>query len=260
MAPHEEVIEVFDGRIKTRVLSAGDGDPVVYLHGAGGLFWDPFLDALAERYLVIAPEHPGSGESVGVEHIEDLWDLVLYYDELFDSIGGLDRIRLVGHSFGGMVAAEIAAHHRERIAKLALLCPIGLWRDDAPIPDISAIPPERIPALVFADPDGPIAAMMPRPDPTDPEQLYRAALTMASVNQFIWPIPDKGLRKRLYRITAPTLVVWGSEDRLVPPVYADEFARGIAGARVEMVGGAGHLPQLEQMDRTVGAVSAFLAS
>ena len=118
--------------------------PILFLHGAGGLFWDPFLDALAAGHRVIAPEHPGAGDSQGLEHVEDVWDLVLYYNELLDALG-VARATLVGHSFGGMVAAEIAANNPERVDRLVLIAPIGLWLDEHPVPDISGIPPEPLP-------------------------------------------------------------------------------------------------------------------
>jgi pimeloyl-ACP methyl ester carboxylesterase len=257
VTPTEELIEVRDGRFKIRVLSAGEGDPVVFLHGAGGLFWDPLHDAMSTSHRVIAPEHPGAGDSQGLEHVEDLWDLVLYYNELFDTLG-LPRVTLVGHSFGGMVAAEIAATNPERVDKLVLLAPVGLWRDDHPIPDFSGVPPETLPDLLLADPTGPMATLLPAPDPTDPESLFRAAMTIASILQFIWPLPDKGLGKRLYRVKAPTLLVWGASDRLVDPAYGDDFAAAISGARLELIAGAGHLPQLEQADRTATLVTEFL--
>ena len=84
--PQESFVELRDGRFKIRTLQAGDGPPLLFLHGAGGLFWDPLLDALAAGHRVIAPEHPGAGDSQGIEHVEDLWDLVLYYNELLDSL------------------------------------------------------------------------------------------------------------------------------------------------------------------------------
>ena len=255
--PDESFIDLRDGRFKIRTLQAGSGDPILYVHGAGGLFWDPLLDALAAGHRVVAPEHPGAGDSQGIEHVEDLWDLVLYYNELLDHVG-IERATVVGHSFGGMVAAELAATSPHRVDKLVLIAPIGLWRDDHPVPDISGIPPESIPALVFADPDSPIAASMPTPDPTDPESLFRASQTMASILQFIWPLPDKGLSKRLYRLKAPTLLVWGAEDRLVHPAYGEDFQAAIAGSRLEIVEGAGHVPQLEQAERTIGLITEFI--
>jgi len=255
--PEESFVELRDGRFKIRVLQAGSGDPLLYLHGAAGLFWDPLLDALATNHRVIAPEHPGAGDSLGLEHVEDLWDLVLYYNTLLDSFG-VEKAALVGHSFGGMVAAEIAATSPHRVDKLVLIAPIGLWRDDHPVPDISGVPPTSVPALVFADPESPLVAALPGPDPTDPESLFRASQTMSSILQFIWPLPDKGLSKRLYRLTAPTLLVWGAQDGLVHPAYGDAFAAAIADARLEVVDGAGHLPQLEQPEPVAAAVGGFL--
>jgi pimeloyl-ACP methyl ester carboxylesterase len=255
--PDESVVELRDGRFKIRVLRAGAGEPLLFLHGAGGLFWDPLLDALAATHDVIAPEHPGAGESQGIEHVEDLWDLVLYYNELLDAFG-VPSASVVGHSFGAMVAAEIAATSPHRVDKLVLIAPLGLWRDDHPVPDISGVPPASLPNLLLADPTGPVAAMLPTPDPTDPESLFRASQTMASILQFIWPLPDKGLSKRLYRVAAPTLLVWGAQDRLVHPDYGSDFAGLIAGARLELVDDAGHLPQLEQPERTIGLITDFL--
>jgi pimeloyl-ACP methyl ester carboxylesterase len=256
--PEESFVELREGRFKIRVLQAGSGAPLLYVHGAGGLFWDPLLDALSATHHVIAPEHPGAGDSQGIEHVEDLWDLVLYYNELLDSFG-VDKATLVGHSFGGMVAAEIAATSPHRVDKLVLIAPLGLWRDDHPVPDISGIDPSKIPALVFADPNSPIAASMPVPDPSDPDSLYRASQTMASILQFIWPLPDKGLSKRAYRMKAPTLLVWGAQDALVHPAYADDFAALIADSRIEIVDGAGHVPQLEQAERTIPLITAFVS-
>jgi pimeloyl-ACP methyl ester carboxylesterase len=255
--PSESIVELRDGRFKIRVLTAGDGEPLVYLHGAGGLFWDPFLDSLAERHRVVAPEHPGFGQSQGLDHVEDVWDLVLYYAELLDELG-IDRAAVVGHSFGGMVAAELAANDPGRVERLVLIAPIGLWLDEHPVPDISGMPAEQLLRLVLADPDGPLAAMLPRPDPSDPESMLAAVNNMTSILQFIWPLPDKGLHKRLYRVKAPTLVVWGAQDRLVDPAYGPAFVAAIADARLSVVDGAGHLPQLEQTEALVSAVRAFL--
>ncbi|MCU1504024.1 MAG: hypothetical protein JWM12_3378 [Ilumatobacteraceae bacterium] len=255
--PEQSFVEVCGGKFKIRTLQAGHGAPLLYLHGAGGLFWDPLLDALAADHHVVAPEHPGAGESQGLEHVEDLWDLVLYYNELLDTLG-IESAAVLGHSFGGMVAAELAATSPHRVERLVLIAPFGLWRDDHPVPDISGIPPASLPGLVLADPDGPLAAMLPSPDPTDPESLFRASLTMSSILQFIWPLPDKGLSKRLYRVKSPTLLVWGAQDGLVHPAYGEDFAAAIDGARLEIIDGAGHLPQLERAEQTIGLITDFL--
>jgi len=255
--PTESVIELRDGLFKIRVLSAGEGDPVVFLHGAGGLFWEPLLDGLSNQYRVIAPEHPGAGASQGLEHVHDIWDLVLYYNELFDALG-IESATLIGHSFGGMVAAEISSNNPDRVRRLVLIAPIGIWRDDHPIPDFSGVPPDGLPGLMFADPSGPAATSMPAPDPSDPDSLLRAVMTVASILQFVWPLPDKGLSRRLYRLRAPTLLLWGTADAFVHVAYAESFKAAIADAEIRLLDGVGHLAQIEDAPGALAAVSEFL--
>jgi pimeloyl-ACP methyl ester carboxylesterase len=239
----ERTVEV--GPVRARVLVAGTGSPVLFLHGAGGLVWDPLLEALAGRHTVHAVEHPGgAGSDEALAHLPGIWELVLFYDELLDRLG-LDTVRVVGHSFGGMVAAELAANSPRRVSRLVLIAPFGFWREDHPVPDIAAIPPERLPELVLADPAGPLAAAL-SPPMDDPQARFEAAMRMASILHFIWPIPDKGLGRRIHRVSAPTLLVWGARDGLVHPAYAEEFTSRLRDSRLEVVDGAGHLPQLEQ--------------
>jgi pimeloyl-ACP methyl ester carboxylesterase len=252
----ERILEV--GPIRARVLVAGTGSPVLFLHGAGGLFWDPFLEALAGEHTVYAVEHPGGAGSDALEHLPGIWELVLFYDELLDGLG-LDAVDVVGHSFGGMVAAELAANSPRRVSRLVLIAPIGFWREDHPIPDIAGIPPERLPELVLADPAGPLAAML-TPPLDDPQARFEAAMLMASVLHFIWPIPDKGLRRRIHRVSAPTLLVWGEKDALVHPAYAEEFTSRLRESRLEKIAGAGHLPQLEQPGAVRDVVLPYLSA
>ena len=256
-------VTVWQGKVTPHVKVAGNGPPVIFLHGAAGLAWDPFLDTLAEHHTVYAPEHPGTspGDPDCVNHLDTLWDLVLYYYEVFDALG-LQSVPVIGHSFGGMVAAELAATNPTRVSKLVLISPIGLWRDETPIPNWMVITPATdLPKYLFYDPSGAVAQqVLGMPD--DPALLVQAQIqfhwSMACTGKFVWPVPDKGLKKRIHRIQAPTLIVWGKEDRLVPPVYAQEFASRIAGARIELVEQAGHMPQMEQTTRVSALVEAFL--
>ena len=169
----------------------------------------------------------------------------------------------MGHSFGGMVACEVAAASPRRVSHLVLIDALGLWRDDAPIPNWMLLPHGDLAGHVFSDADGEAARRMFVP-PEDPEARIMARVglqwAMGATGKFLWPIPDKGLRKRIHRVQAPTLLVWGKEDRLVPPVYAEEFARRIAGARVEIVDQAGHAPHLEQPDAVAPLVRDFLSA
>jgi len=261
--PTTQNLDLWDGQITTRVYSAGSDDPVVFFHAATGLQWDPFLDGLAEEFTVYAAEHPGTtpGDPDGIRPLDHLWDLVLYYDELLGALG-LDSAALVGHSFGGMVAAEVAASFPARASKLVLISALGLWRDDAPVPNFMVMSPEEYVPLLVADQSGPLAQEMLTPPDLESEAgqtaVIQATWSLACTGKFIWPIPDRGLHKRLHRITAPTLIVWGHRDNLVKSVYADEFRQRIKGSRVEVIENAAHLPQLEQTDRTVELVRTFL--
>lgn len=248
---------------EAKVKVAGSGPPLVYLHPAGGPAWDPFLAALAEHHTVYAPDHPGTGDTdrEAIRRVPGLWDLVLIYDELLDALG-LVRVPLVGASFGGMVACEVAAHRRDGVSALVLLDPIGLWRDDAPVAQYMTMSPEELAATLFHDPRGPVAQAalaLPADDGERAVALADLVWAMGATGKFVWPIPDKGLARRLHRVNAPTLVLWGEHDRLVSPIYAQEFADRIAGARVEIVAGAGHVPQLERVDVVAPLVLDFLA-
>jgi pimeloyl-ACP methyl ester carboxylesterase len=124
------------------------------------------------------------------------------------------------------------------------------------------LPHSELAGRVFRDADGEAAhRMFPVPMDVEAQVMARVSLqwAMGATGKFLWPIPDKGLRRRIHRIQAPTLVVWGRDDRIVPPVYATEFARHIVGARVEMVDRAGHAPHLEEPEAVAEAVRTFLS-
>lgn len=251
------------GRTFTTTLwRGGQGPPLVFLHGAGGLTpRDPFLARLAERFEVIAPVHPGFGAIADLDDLEDVHDLALYHDDLLGALG-LEQANVVGHSFGGMVAAELAAHVPARVARLVLIAPVGLWRDEAPVADLLSTEPEQLPALLWANPTGPAAteaaAALAEPGQSPVDQAVEASRGITAATKYLWPIPDHGLSRRLYRIRASTLVVWGAEDRLVSASYANDFARGIETSRVEVLENAGHLVTYEHLDRCSELVSGFL--
>lgn len=257
--PHDQIVRVSE-RLSFEVLVAGEGAPVVFLHGIAALTWDPFLDALSERFKVYAPFMPGTGTSSGMENVRDLWDLVLGYYDLFDALK-LNRPDVVGHSLGGMIAAELAANDQSRVRRLALLAPAGLWLEESPIPDIFAMTPSELLAAVVADPEGPVAqAMRQQPETIEAQMEGYIARTqvMQAAAKLLWPIPDKGLSLRAHRIKAPTLLVWGKQDQLIPPVYAEAFARLIPDTTTALIDNAGHVLTLEQPARAIDAVAGFL--
>jgi pimeloyl-ACP methyl ester carboxylesterase len=257
-----ETVAVRHCDFEAKVTVGGTGSPVVYLHTAGGPRWDPFLDALAERHTVYAPDHPGTGATArdAIHSVDDLWDLVLIYDELLDGLG-LGSVPVIGSSFGGMVACELAALRRDRVSRLILIDPIGLWLDDNPVTQYMLLPQDQLIATLFENTEAePVKQFLTLPE--DPDEMAVAIAdsiwALGTTGKFVWPIPDKGLKKRLHRIDAPTLIIWGEHDRLISPVYAQEFANRIAGSTVQIVRGAGHVPQWEQLDVVGPLVTGFL--
>ncbi len=262
-SPQGRRLKLWQDRIETEVESGGRGAPLVYLHGPWGLAPDrDFIARLADRHTVHAPKFPGtSGQDAEAIHRIDGWlDLIVYHGELFDRLA-LEPVVLAGHSFGGMLACEIAAAMPDRVRRLILIDPVGLWRDDLPVKNWMILPPADLRAALFADPDGsPAQKFFGLPEETAARIEMQAGRiwSQACTGKFVWPIPDKGLDNRIHRIAAPTLIVWGKADGIVAAAYADEFARRIAKSRVEIVERAGHLPHLEQAERVARAIGDFL--
>ena len=258
-ASKEQKLSVWGDKVHPRVQIAGAGAPLVYLHGGYGPIEDGFIAELAHDFAVYAPDHPGltAGDEDAIKSLDDLWDLVLYYYDLFDQLG-LKSPVLVGHSFGGMIAAEIAATAPARVSKLVLVSPLGMWIDAAPIRNYIVTPQTDLPALLFRDPHHPALKQIIL-NPEDPDGFIRIQWALGCTGKFMWPLPDKGLKKRMHRIAAPTLIVWGRHDKLLPAVYSEEFRKGIHGARVELIDGA-HMAPLEQPANVAAVVRSFLKS
>jgi pimeloyl-ACP methyl ester carboxylesterase len=259
----ERVIDVWGGRIQLRVKTIGNGSPIVYLHPAAGLAVDPFLTALGTSHEIFAPEIPGTsdGDPNAIHAVKDLFDLILIYEEAVTKLGFASPPIVIGQSFGGMLAAELASCFPRLFSKVVLCDPIGLWRPELPVANWMATPLSALPRLLFKDPSCEAARAMFTPS-SDPAAAVTAASSrvwaLACTGKFVWPIPEKGLHKRLHRMQAPTLILWGEDDALVPVGYAREFGAAIAASRVEIVPNAGHIPQLEQMETTLAIVRSFL--
>jgi pimeloyl-ACP methyl ester carboxylesterase len=260
--PSVKTIPIRHCNFEAKVKTAGSGPPLVYLHAAGGPIWDPFVEGLAERYTVYAPHHPGTGETArdSIHAVDSLWDLVLIYDEIFDALG-LGSVPIVGTSFGGMMACELAAHRPDRVSQMVLLDPIGLWRDDAPVAPYMLMPPEKLVATLYKNLGSPaVQAALKMPD--DPKAIAVGIAdlvwSLGATGKFVWPIPDKGLKKRLHRVKADTLIIWGDDDALISSVYAKEFADRIANSRIEIIEDCGHVPQVERLEAVAPLVTNFL--
>ena len=263
-APEVRRLRLWQGRIETEVEVAGSGPPLVYLHGPWGLGPDrAFVARLAGGNTVYAPKHPGTsrGDPESVHALEGWLDLMLYHGELLDQLK-LSAPAVVGHSFGALVAAEFAAAAPKSVGRLVLIDPVGLWRDDLPVKNWMILNDKARRPSLFADPEGEAARRF-FDVPSDPAErvdtLAQSIWAQACSGKFVWPIADRGLKNRAHRVAAPTLIVWGKADRIIAPAYAQEFAGRIAGARIELIDQAGHLPHLEQSEAVAKAVRGFLA-
>jgi pimeloyl-ACP methyl ester carboxylesterase len=172
---------------------------------------------------------------------------------------GLKDPVLVGHSMGGMIAAEMAAIAPNDVSRLCLIAPAGLWDDDHPIVDMFTLLPYEMPALLFHDAEAGAAVMTAGRDVEDPNFLQTYLVTNARqlgmAGRILFPIPERGLAQRLYRIKAKTVIVWGDSDKLIPPVYAHAFKKGIKGAELVSIPEAGHMVTLERPQAVADAVA-----
>jgi pimeloyl-ACP methyl ester carboxylesterase len=245
-----------------RVYQGGSGPDLLFQHGAGGLLPDdPFLERLSQHFSVQAPLLPGYEDSEGGDHLRSMLDVTLHAADVSRALE-LDRPVLVGHSMGGMIAAEMAAVAPSSVDALALICPAGLWRDAHPVADLFAALPFELPGLLLHDPERHGALLSSGGDFNDPEFLTEFlvgnARRMGMAGKLLFPIPDRGLGSRLYRIAARTRIIWGRSDRVIDPSYASEFQRLIPNADATILEEAGHMAPYEQTDRVVELIAGMV--
>jgi pimeloyl-ACP methyl ester carboxylesterase len=259
---NESTIETRRG-IRSRLLSTGGGAPLVYFHGVGGLYEDePLLEALGEQYSVYAPEWPGYGEQETEDQLEDMLDFALHAWDLVDALA-LDRPpHVIGHSMGGMIAAEMACLNPAGLSRLVLVSAAGLWIDEHPIPDLFAMLPFEIVQTLFRDPKDGEKFLTKGLDFSDMDALQTFMVgnsrRMGTAGKILFPIPNRRVSKRLYRQTAPTLVIWGSEDEFIPSVYAELWRDSLPNAELVLVDDAGHMVPYEQTSIVCEAIAKFL--
>ena len=245
--------------VPVRYYEGGKGQPLVFLHGAGGLDLDQgFLAALAEKFHVYAPLVPGYGDSEECPELRDMLDFTLHTWDVVGALGLKDPV-LVGFSMGGMIASEMAAVVPNEVSRLALIAPAGLWLDEHPLPDIFSMLPFELPPYLFHDPAAGAKIMSAGMDMSDPNFLQgflvQTARQLGAAGKIMFPIPDRGLSSRLYRIKAKTILIWGSSDKLIPPIYAQAFRRGIAGSELVLIPDAGHVAPFEKPQEVIRAIS-----
>ena len=236
------------------MVHGGTGPPLVWLHGlAAPGPEDTVLNALAERFEVFAPVMPGLGGLEELTGLPTLHDLVLLYDSLLAELG-LERVVLAGHGFGAMLAAELAALAPHRASRLVMVAPLGLWNEAHPVEDIFARRQPQVEALVWSG-----ASVRPEVEQSEDdavEAYIRFANALGAMANYTWPIPDRGLSRRLYRIVAPTLVLGSRSDAWIPPAYAEDFAAAIEGARADYLQGS-HMAPYEDPAAFAQVIAGF---
>lgn len=257
--PEATTIEI--NGFPTRVWRKGSGPKLGFLAGLGGLpRWMPFLDALAARRTVVVASLPGfPGGDRGHSVLDSHLDWLLAVRATLDG-AGLAGADLAASSVGASLAAEMAAIWPASVRKLALIAPFGLFDEQDPPTDPWAQRADAIPGLMCADP-AIWTAMKTAPEGANsvewPIEQTRASEAAARI---FWPLGNTRLEKRLPLITAPTLLLWGEADRIMPRSYAERFRAGIAGpSDVRIIPNAGHLAELDQPDRVAEAILAWTA-
>ena len=240
------------------LMRDGHGPPLLFLHGAGaGGRWLTFQERLAERFTVLAPSHPGHGASPAAEWIEHISDLAFHYLDLLDTLG-LERVHVVGASFGGWIAAEMATMASPRLSSMTLIDPVGIKVEGWIYPFLFGMELPQLVATVFHNPMGALALAPADMSIDTLAVLYRQNTALARVawNPYLY---NPLLRRRLARITTPTLLCWGAHDRLAPLVCAEAWCREIPGAVLRVFEESGHVPHLEEPEAVAAAVIEFCA-
>jgi pimeloyl-ACP methyl ester carboxylesterase len=264
------------GTFETRVGNVelrrgGTGQPIVYLHSAAGEGLGlGFLDDLAQYGEVIAPVFPGFGESEGIEQIDDIEDAAFHLLDLFDRLG-LESPSVVGLSLGGWMAAELACRYPERVSRLVLVNPAGLYVPGAKINDVFGRTPREMAADLFADQSNPIAQMMHQMDKLVTEggvgaitfdMIKPQIKAMTATARLGWNpyLHNPKLQGRLYRVTARALVINGSHDGLIPSAHGETYAREIPGAKLVTMEDVAHMIPLEKPAELARIIGDFLTA
>jgi pimeloyl-ACP methyl ester carboxylesterase len=253
----EDYLDFPGGRI--HLLHGGSGAPVLFLHAAGGAGkWHEFHDLLARRFEVFAPDHPGFGRSDELPEVEGVDDLVYHYLDLIERLG-LERPHVVGASFGGWVAAELAVAAPQAIGSLVLLSPAGLRLPGYPIADLFLMSPEEVVAALFRDGSNASVLFPAEPDLDAILAIYK---DMTALARFGWTpfLSNPKLERRLRRITAATLVVWPCDDRVVPLAHGRRYAELIPRAEFAQVADCGHAMYFERPKAFAELTGDFLAA
>ncbi len=245
--------------VRIELIERGSGRPLLFLHpGIGISATAPVLDRLAEQARVIAPSHPGFGASEQPPEFNSIDDLAYFYLDLIDALDLTDTI-IVGVSLGGWIAAEMAVKSCARISHLVLANPVGIKvsdRETRDIADIFALTEEQFAEMAYFDPGAGKHDYKSMPE----AEVRVVARNREATARYGWSpyMHDPKLKARLHRIRVPTLLMWGTADRILSQPYGEAYCTAIPGARLEPIERAGHFPHLEQPDEFARRIFAFV--
>lgn len=248
--------------VRTAYRRRGDGESVVYLHGAGlTRRWLPLYDGLAQSMDLLVPEHPGFGDSDLPDWLDSFDDLVLHYDELFDLLE-LDRVHLVGHSVGGWIAADLAVYYPKRVKSLTLIAPVGLRVPNHPIHDIFRMTPEEAGDILLNGDVEPFVDYLSDGDTV--ETMIQGYRELTTLGRLMWnPRYDFKLDHRLGRVSAPALVVAPDEDRIVPAEHFQRWLELLPNASLQTISGdrapTSHLLIIQEPTKLASAIDLFIS-
>ena len=251
-----------DSRIDVRgcqlhVQRGGRGAPLLFLHGAQGLAgWEPVLAALAEQFDVIAPDHPGFGRSDLAEGVDDVGELSLFYFDALKALN-LSGVHVVGHCLGGWIALEMAIRNTAPLKTLSLVASAGLRLEGVPRADMFICNQDELAQLLFAGNDAESWRQVWRASP-EWEDIYDR--NRAAAARYSWQprLCNPKLARWLHRIDIPTHIVWGENDRVIPPAYAAALKDRIDGATMTLIPACGHLPHVEQPATIADTATRFI--
>jgi pimeloyl-ACP methyl ester carboxylesterase len=258
MAAHSiSILTIRDCRI--RLMRGGVGAPLVFLHGGGGIgIWLPSMARLARKFDVIAPEHPGFGESDMPAWLDTVGDLANFYLDFLDQLD-LRGVHLVGSSLGGWIAADLAVRNSTRLASLTLIGAAGIHVDGVVQVDTFLTNEEQRIRDLFYDQELAEAVIAGSQRPELEDAALKNRMTTAKLS---WQPRnhDPHLRKWLHRIKVPTLLVWGEHDRVFPKDYAFAYQQLLPGAKVVVIPECGHLPHVEKGDAFAAELETFIGA
>jgi len=242
---------------KIRLLRGGKGAPLLYLHGArGGGVWLPFMEKLSQRFEVFAPEHPSYGASDTPAWLDNVGDLAYFYLDFIEKFG-LKNLTLVGSSLGGWTAAEIAVRDCSSLEALVLSCPAGIHVKGVSKGDIFLWSVETMVRNMFHDQK--FADQMLAPALTEDQEMTLAKNKLATAKLGWQPrLYNPHLYKWLHRISVPTLLLWGDDDKVVPPPYGPAYQKLIPGSKLRVFENCGHVPHVEKMDEWTDELVTFV--